>query len=387
MKAKHGILATVMVSVLGLGSLVAQAADPTVWTTKIDPLNYGGSSGTIKFNDWGYKGPTGVGANDFEVGTGFNSSRIGQIQHVESVLPDWKTPDPAYTTWGDNLVTLSSGTGSLELNVGSYSILKTFGIPGLQTYPNASMDGQTNFFRFGFTSPAGQKFLNMQIDKAGNYHVAKADMQWKLYGQFLYHDVTGKNPDKTVNTTISFQPYPISDAKGWCGSTLISNPNTVDRMAGQVTFDFALAAYVAGVGPTTQIVPGFVMRSYGDYDVNVITPTGVSQRFLGSAVMNNTNPLTHVPGFGGQLDVNYRNKVSFLGGGVVPSGAWVLNDNTPNVRVVPFGTPGATWHVNTFAGYAFLLRADAHRTLDWISPTGHSDYVSTDPAAYIGLGQ
>lgn len=254
-------------------------------------------------------------------------------------------------------------------------------------YPNASMDGQTNFFKFGFTSPAGQKFLNMNVDKAGNYYIAKKDMQWKLYGQFLYHDVTGANPDKTVDTTISFQPYPVSDAKGWCGSVLISNPNAVDKMAGQVTFDFALAAYVKGVGPSTQIVPGFVMRSYGDYDVNVTTATGINQHFTGSAVMNNTNPTTNVPGAGETLDPNFHNRVSFLGGGVVPTGAWVLNDNTPDVRVVPAGTVGATWHANTFAGYAFLLRADAKRTLDWISPTGHSDYIATDPAAYIGLGQ
>jgi len=35
------------------------------------------------------------------------------------------------------------------------------------TYTNASMDGQTNFYGWGYTSPASSTFNNMQIDKAG----------------------------------------------------------------------------------------------------------------------------------------------------------------------------------------------------------------------------
>lgn len=383
-----------LIGLLGVIAFSANAAEPKTWTTKIDPITYAGSIGTISFNDWGYKGPRGVGANDFQVGPGFDSYRLGQVQSVESRLPDWITSDPAQTVWGDNLVTLSplGASGSVGLTVGNSGVnwtsnLAVYGGLGMTTYPNASMDGQTNFFKFAYTSPPGQKFLNMQIDKAGNYFVAKKDMQWKLYAQFLYHDVSQTNPDKTINTTISFQPYPISNAKGWCGSTLLSNPNAVDRMAGQVVFDFALAAYVKGIGPSTQIVPNFVMRSYGDYVVDVQTATGINQRFVGSAVMNNTNPASNVPGVGGNLDPAYHNRVSFLGAGVVPAGAWVLHDNTPNVRVVPAGTPGATWHANTFAGYAFLLRADADRTLEWVSPSGHSDYVATDPNVYSSIMQ
>ncbi|MDH5572121.1 MAG: hypothetical protein OEY89_10170, partial [Gammaproteobacteria bacterium] len=31
------------------------------------------------------------------------------------------------------------------------------------------------------------------------------------------------------------------------------------------------------------------------------------------------------------------------------------------------------------------LRADAERTLKWIAPDGHSDYVATDPLAYESI--
>lgn len=337
---------------------------PTVWTTTIDS-GVTGSTGTITFNDWGYKGPTGVGANDFQVGSGFNSSQIGQIQHVVTTGPDWNTPDPAHDIVGD-----------LDYD------------PNM---PNANMDSGVNFYKWGYTTVAGSTFNNMQIDKAGNYHVAKNDMSFHFYDIFQYKN--GTADPTTYDTKINFQPYAISDAKGWCGSVLNSNPNGLAFMAGQVTFDFAFDAFlfpktgtpgvIAAPGADTQIVPGFVMRSYGSYEVNVDVggdPTE-NQHFYGSAVMNNTNPLT------GQLDPNYHNKVSFLGAGVVPLGVWVINDGTPNVQVVPEGTPGATWHANSFGGFAFLMRADADRTLEWINPNGgHSDYVATDAAAYTSIG-
>ncbi len=345
---------------LAVGFMMAGAAHgatPTDWTTTIDAATYG-STGTIVFNDWGYKGPTGVGATDYQVGAGFDASRIGQIQHVVTKLPDWQTRDPAATVVGDLLNT--------------------------PTFANANMDGQVNFYKWAYTTPAGSTFSNMQIDKAGNYFVAKNDMSFGFYNTFLYKDTTGVNPDQSFDTRINFQPYAISDAKGWCGSVLVSNPNGLSQMAGQVTFDFAFDAYLGNGGPgsgtaLTQIVPGFVMRSYGDYTVNVTTSGGDVQAFSGSAVMNNTNPTT------GALDPAYQNQVSFLGAGVVPKTVCVLNDGTRDVQVVACGTPGATVHVNAFGGYAFLLRADATRTLEWIAPDGHSDYVATDPAAYAGL--
>jgi hypothetical protein len=219
----------------------------------------------------------------------------------------------------------------------------------------------------------------MTIDKAGNYHVAKNDMNFQYYDVFKYNN--GVDPVQTYDTKINFQPYAISDAKGWCGSVLASSPDSLERMAGQVTFDFAFDVYfelVPGVTPSyssTQIVPDFVMRSYGSYEVNVTTNGGLgdNQHYLGSAAENNTNPET------GELDPDWQNQVSFLGAGVIPLGAWVLNDGTADVQVVEEGTPGATWHANSFGSYAFLLRADGTRTLTYVNPDGFSDYVAAVP--------
>ena len=334
----------------------------STFTTTIDAATYNGAYGSITFNDHGYTGPTGVGANDFQVGAGFDASRIGQKQQVVTKNPDWVTSDASKNIVADG-----------------------FNPTGAGPFPNANMDAQVNFYRWAYTTVAGSTFSNMQIDKAGNYHVAKNDMAFKFYDSFQYRDTTGVNPDSTYDTDINFQPYAISDAKGWCGSVLNANPNGVSAMGGQVTFDFAFDAYLnnghpaAGDLPSTQIVPGFVMRSYGDYTLDVRTAGGLRQYYTGTAAMNNTNPLT------GALDTAWQNQVSFLGAGVVPTGVWVLNDGTSNVQVVAAGTAGATWHANSFGGYAFMLRADATRTLEFIAPDGHSDYVSTDPAAYASI--
>lgn len=361
-------------------ALLSQPALATDWVTTYTEANkarFNGATGSITFNDWGYTGPSGVGAGDYQVGSGFDSSRIGQIQQVTTVAADGLTSDPASArVWAD--------------------------VTNNPIYKNANMDGAVNFYRWGYTTPTSN-FYNMQIDKAGNYHVAKNDMQFGFYDTFNYSDVTGVNPSEAVDTTINFQPYAISDAKGWCGSTLVANPNGLEVMAGQVTFDFAFDAYLnnqpSGTTdkPATQIVPGFVMRSYGDYSVSVkLTPT-YTQTYAGSAVGNNMDPTSIVKGVGGTLDADFQNKVSFLGAGVVPTGVWVFNIGTRDVTVADdqavMGTSvgevrasdGAVWHVNAFAGYAFLLRADAGRTLQWISPTGHSDYITTAAAAYASL--
>lgn len=345
---------------VALCALLAMPATAADWVTNYGPVGYNGWSGSITFNDWGYTGPMGVGANDFEVNGGFDPNRIGQIQSVVTVAPDYNTPDPTHNVSGD----LSSSVGG--------------GTP----ITNANMDGSVNFFDWAYTTPTSS-FNNMKIDKAGNYFVAKSDMNFGFYDTFAYRNEGPDNPNvpgattgSTVNidTGINFQPYAISDAIGWCGSTLVENPNGVEYMAGQVKFDFAFDAYLSDGLPggyaLTQIVPDFVMRSYGDY-VITSNKNNVSLTYTGSAVVNNTNPLT------GELDPNYQNNVSFLGGGVVPEGAWVLNEGTPDVEVVAAGTEGAVWHANVFAGYAFLLRADAERTLVWIAPDGHSDYVAT----------
>lgn len=389
-------LKLITLAVLAAMSQPALAANPTpvavntatnTWVTTYDSGTFG-AAGTITFNDWGYKGPTGVGAGDFQVGAGYDKDRIGQIQNVKTVAADWNTPDPAKNVAKDM-------TGE-KLN-------------------NANMDGNVNFFRWGYTTPTSY-FNSMKIDKAGNYNVAKENMQFGFYDTFKYRDVTGANltdpdlePDQDFDTNINFQPYAISDAKGWCGSSLVSNPASLEQMAGQVTFDFAMDVYTANqkpaapgdsmigaTGVTTQIIPGFVMRSYGDYTVSV-NKGGYVQSYKGSAVGNNTDPATVALGVGGALDPDYQNNVSFLGGGVIPKGAWVFGNGTADVTVAGdqsvAGTldgqvrtsDGAVWHQNSFSGYAFLLRADAKRTLIFIAPDGHSDYVSTDPAAYAAV--
>lgn len=346
---------------------------PTDWVTTIadngtTSNGYAGTYGTITFNDWGYVGPAGVGANDFQVGAGFDAGNIGQIQSVVTVAADWLTPDPLSVTGGVN----SAKTDSAQQPYGvNYPL------------PNANMDGGVNFYEWAYTTPTST-FSNMQIDRAGNYYIAKDDMNFGYYERFYYNN---GSTIEDVNTGINFQPYAISDAQGWCGSTLVQDPNGLSQMAGQVTFDFAFDAYLfngspqLGSPPATQIVPDFVMRSYGDYIVDMGNNAGVDQYFVGSAVGNNFNPVT------GQLDVNFQNKVSFLGAGVVPEGAWVLNSGDPAQlqivkacvadAAVTCSTAGATWHSNAFAGYAFLLRADAERTLEFISPDGHSYYVTT----------
>lgn len=366
-------------AVLALMAGTAQAGTPTIWT---DSYNVNSAQTTITFNDWGYTPLAGVGAKTNQVGTGFNASNIGQVQHVVTTGPDWNTPDPGHT------------------------VLQDFN-ESEPSFDNTNMDSGVNFYKWGYTTVAGSTFNNMQIDKAGNYHIAQNDMTFQFYDNFQYKDKTGASPDSTYDTSINFQPYAISDAKGWCGSVLSSNPNSLETMAGQVTFDFAFDAYLSsdyqGTGPgmtgnpnsAIQIVPGFVMRSYGDYAVHYVED-GYETTYYGSAVVNNTNPET------GALDPAFQNKVSFLGAGVVPNGVWikikeVRADGSWDYSVAevqgPDGTSegqagvdGAVWHFNAFGGYAFLMRADGERTLEWLSPTGHSDYTSTSAAAYTSIG-
>lgn len=400
----------ILVLLTGL-SLPAFAAYPTGsgtnHVTTYDMATYGANA-TITFNDWGYVGPqvTGYAAagwNDFSVpgSGGFDSARVGQVQKVvtygisrdpvtgvASNNLDWQTPDSSKT--------VMDGSGN--------------------AMPGAMMDGQTNFYKWAYTTPAGSTFNNMQIDKAGNYFIARSDMKFGFYDDMQYKNKKNLYPEYTYDTAINFQPYAVSDAKGWCGSVLSANPNGLEKMAGQVTFDFAFDAYMnnahptPGVGGGTQIVPGFVMRSYGDYKVVVQGADAAETAqttYIGNAVINNTNPLT------GEVDAAYQNKVSFLGGGVVPKGVWVTADSynadgtkklnadstwqltiaydaTGSATCTAFSAvraDGAHCYQNSFGGYGFLLRADGSRLLYKIGDTGHSDYVTTDPAAYAAIGQ
>ncbi len=349
----------------------------TVWTDHYDVSNGYSSAGqgisTITFDDWGYSGPGGRTAKNFAPINGFGA--VGQRQHVVTLWTDRLTPD------------------------NPQNILKD--ITNSPVYTNSNMDTQVNFYFWGYTSPGfdrqsdytaykagdysasarkGSIFNNMQIDLDGDYLVRKADMHFAYYDTFSYVDATGVNPPQDVATTLSFQPYPVSDAIGWCGSVLAPHPAALAVMAGQLTFDFAFDVYN---GPNhvfmgTQVVPRFEMRSYGTLNVHVWAGSDL-QTFTSDAVINNTNPNNKDRW---DVDPNYYNLVSFAGGGVLPDGAWVsadsynadgsrkLNpDGTWNVTVVPAGTPGATWYNNAFAGYAFILRADAIRMLDWYDTT------------------
>ena len=193
-----------------ISAVFATPVFAATYTTNIDASTYR-STGTITFDDGGYTGPTGVGANDFQVGSGFNADSIGQIQNVVTNDPDWHTSDPSHTVLGDLFSTA--------------------------TYSNANMDASVNFFKWGYTTVGGSTFNNMTIDTAGNYHVARNDMSFQYYDVFQYNN--GIDPVETIDTQINFQPYAVSDAKGWCGSVLASSPDSLERMAGQVSFDFA----------------------------------------------------------------------------------------------------------------------------------------------------
>jgi hypothetical protein len=364
-------------------ALLASPAFAATHTTTIDAASYGGSYGAITFNDWDYKGPTGVGANDFQVGSGFDASRIGQVQKVVTKDPDYFTPDPGHTVAKD----LSDLTNASNW------------------YSNANMDGTVNFYQWAYTTAKDSTFSNMQIDKAGNYNIAKTDMSFKTYEMYQYRDTTGVNASTNYDTKINFKPYTVSDAGGWCGSVLGTGPAAVEKMAGQVTFDVAFDVYF-DVAPTlsvfssTELIPDFVMRSYGSYDISVQTATGDMQHYTGSAVVNNTNPVT------GEVDPAYANQVSFLGGGVIPTSVWVsadsynadgskkmradINPTTGqtemvwDVTIVAAGTPGAKQHFNSYGGFAFLLRADGTRilqTVDGVVYDPNHDY-SVDRAAW-----
>jgi hypothetical protein len=364
-------------------ALCASPAFAATYTTTIDAGTYGGSYGTITFNDWGYEGPAGVGANDFQVGSGFDASRIGQVQNVVTKNPDFLTPDPGHYVAKD---------------------LSNLADPS-NYYSNANMDATVNFYQWAYTTGGGSTFSNMQIDKAGNYYIARDDMSFRTYDIYQYRDTTGVNPDATYDTKINFKPYTVSNASGWCGSVLASGPAAVEQMAGQVTFDIAFDVYfdnsaltgipgMTDIYSSTELIPDFVMRSYGSYEVGVSSAGGEMQHYTGSAVQNNTNPLT------GELDPAYANQVSFLGGGVIPGTVWVsadsfnadgsrrmradINPTTGEVTqvwavtIVEEGTAGAVLHTNAYGGKAFLMRADGTRILQTV---GGVDYDPTQDYA------
>ncbi len=398
---------------------LSTGVNATVWVTPI-------TNGVATFDDWGYVGPGGRTAMDFAPDNGgFGgpaegnfldpAGGVGQIQHVVTLGPDFLTPDASYT-FSD-------------------------GYP--QIFTNANTDSQVNFFDKMYTTVAGSTFNNMRIDYDGDYLIKREDMTFEYYRTFEYFkDPAGADPrftaDGEYQTAIQFKPYPLSDARGWCGSVMVSHPGAIEAMAGQVQFDFAFEAYlgrkllpgegVPGEG-SLQIVPDFQMRSYGAITIETTLPDGTSYSYTADAVVNNTNPaagtvnpatgLKEVGGTG--VDENYYNLVSFMGGGSVPQYVYlrlvdasifydpttltashqeniaeVYNDtesqymeavydaNGVFVETIDTRTgevlPNVVLHKNAFSGYGFILRADGKRVINALDFNVYND-VSQIPAS------
>lgn len=368
----------------------------TIFTQTIDMAGYN-ATGTVTFDDWGYTGPGGRTAMDFAPINGFGglaegnaldpTGGIGQIQHVITLGPDGLTPD------------------------GPSQIESDFGAPAghVGTFSDASMDSAVNFYKWGYTSDAGSQFNNMRIDYDGDYLVGQNDMNFAFYSFFDYSSlgaVTGL-PEGTHLTGLAFQPYALSDATGWCGSVMASHPNALEAMAGQVGFDFAFDVYFQVVNSTTgavsytysstEVVRDFQMRSYGDITVDV-TVGSDTQQFSSRAVVNNTDPTSNnATVTGAPVDEAYHNLVSFHGAGVVPVGTdclvetaeWQAGERGPGVKRYAelrdnisdcfYGTPGYALQGHAYSGYAFILRADAERIIDYFDES----LYGPDPYAVV----
>ena len=348
-----------------LVAVLVACASPVVHATEwVTPI----TGGTVTFDDWGYSGPQGQTAQEFSF-NGFDGA--AQIQRVVTTGPDGLTPDAPQTILQDGTLT--------------------------EIYYDANMDSQVNFYKWGYTTKANSTFDNMQIDADGDYLVNREDMSFAFYDGFDYtYEGAGVATDFPLGVVdgwqtgnIGFQPYALSNAEGWCGSVTASHPGALETMAGQVTFDFGFEAYLAPNGPSTganyvpgagsmQIVQDFVMRSYGELTISTTVAGGgaADLTFNATAVVNNTDP-TNVTGGAGSLgtaDADFYNKVSFMGGGIVPDGTWVrvadtgapMSDaNILEVLDADDGHANTVWHGNSFAGYPFLLRADGIRIMTW----------------------
>ena len=172
-------------------------------------------------------------------------------------------------------------------------------------------------------------------------------------------DVLPYSRDHAVMTT---PPYPISDAYGWCGALVPSDPSSLTPMAGQLIKDIAFDVWAADTSPadgappfSTEVVPSFVMRSFGLYVVDVTMHNfgGVRQRFSAISKGVHTRPVRTVdPDTNEVFEAGSRvepgdfdfeqwfNRVSPFAAAVVPLGAWVINEgNSRTMQVVPAAKP------------------------------------------------
>lgn len=380
---------------------IQDANDPHKYVWTIDPTVYA-ATGTITF--WDYSnaitregfmtGPGGAGVNDFQVTSpitgkkGFDFDRPSFTQDVDSVAADFLTPDPPHDLHTDFDPTTYHPD---ELPVPS----------PFATWTNANIDGVANLYKFGFSVSPGTQFMNMQVDKAGNYYVARRDMQWEWIDELVFKNSAGDI--QREDTQFNIQPYPLSDAYGWCGALVMRDPSSLTPMAGQLIKDIAFDVWPADTGPASglepvarEVVPSFVMRSFGIYEVDVtMLSTGTRQQFTGIAKGVHIRPtavtignVTYAAGSRvqpGDPDFSHwLNRVSPFAAGVVPIGAWVINEGTKYMQVVPAGTPGAVWHQNKFAGAAFLVRGDMERRVNYI---GAASGLAGDQNTTVGYSE
>lgn len=396
--------------VIATGAVVAIGgvtnATATVWVT---PIN----GGEMRFDDWGYTGPGGRTAADFAPINGFGNNPldpnggVGQVQHVVTKDPDRLTVDPPYDA-------LEEFTNAPK-------------------FFDANMDAQVNFYNWAYTTVQGSRFDNMQIDYDGDYLVKRSDMRFQFYDVFSYQN-EGSNAAAAVSgdyaTSITFQPYALSDATGWCGSILGTNPAALEPMAGQVTFDFGFDTYLfGGQQGYMQVVPGFQMRSYGTLEIEIAAAAGGNGdiHYTADAVVNNTNPSVSATNpatglkevGGGGVDPAFYNQVSFMGGGIVPEGSWILAPEGVNIPVLAGGSYALTddlilmvlggeesvvpempidpetgqpmqgqllYHKNTFANFTFLMRADGERYVDGIDFAHYNDFSGVPAFAFDAEG-
>jgi len=377
-------------------------ATTTAWVNgqmvrTFDGTTHGGVTGTITLDDWGFVGPGGRIADQFEpTGSIFGNANfnpaditscqanpascdIGQMQHVVTNGPDGLTQDPPHDIDGDFL----SPNGP---------------------YPQANVDSLTTFYKWGYTTVAGSTFNNMLIDYDGDYFVPQQDMTFQWFNPITYVQLippggtrTGSVADGTFNNKLAFQPYPLSDGKGWCGSVLAAHPNAHEAMAGQITFDIAFDVYFRNDDGSysywsTEITRGFQMRSFGDISVNIITSDGTqTQAMSARAIVNNTDPTVPNQSVGLATPTGdpaqWHNQVSFMGADVIPGGNgygdcgvlsadWLAGKRGPGIykfaSLIPgvvdqaaCTTAGGSWQTAAFAGYSYILRADGSRIIDY----------------------
>ena len=374
----------------------ASQVHATVYVQDVDEA-ITGKIGTITFDDWGFIGPNARTAFDFEPVNGFNFDSVGQKQHVVTRDADLLTPDaPADTR--------------LDLYGGEW-------------FGGGIMDATVSFYKWAYTTKGGSVFSNMLIDTDGDYFIAQEDMSFLLYDTYVHTGTLPEDdlkyaPDGTYYTNIAFKPYVLSDAKGWCGSILTTNPGALEPMAGQVTFDFAFDVYMQtspGVFnySSTEIVRDFEMRSYGSLTINVTDPGTAldgraAQWMNASAVVNNTSPdpLFHTMQVdGAPVDPNYYNLVSFMGGGVLDKTVgqcgvlnpdWVGGLGLTDVSVHKYTgltdeadeasctAAGGTWQTHSYGGYAYILRADGIRVIEAMDYAKYPD-LSNAPNVIDGV--